>query len=96
MRIVTVLLATSIIATAPLSSALAGSRTVAVNACKAAVTEKVEGENIKLSLNEVDPVGKDRKFGFRVRYTNEAGERIATNAECVATRTGEILSLELV
>ena len=94
MRFISILLATGLFATATLSPALAGSRTAAVNACKAHITETVEGENVKMSLGRVDQDGKSARFTFKIRYTDEAGERVKVKADCIATRQGEVLGLE--
>lgn len=96
MRYVTVLLATSLLATATFTPAMASNRSGPVNACKASITEKVDGEDIKMSLGAVKRVGRDSRYSFRVKYTNGEGERVAANAECQATRKGEVVNLEFV
>ena len=95
MRIVSIVLVSGLLASAALTPAMASNRTAAVNACKASISEKVEGEDLKLTLGRVKAVHDDARYKFRVKYTNSAGERTAVNAECVATRDGEVISVEI-
>lgn len=95
MRIVSILLISGLVASSSFTSALASDRTEAVNACKSSIAEKIEGEDLKITLGRVKAVRDDARYNFRVKYTNGDGERAAVNAECLASRDGEVISLEI-
>ncbi|TNE38058.1 MAG: hypothetical protein EP347_06695 [Alphaproteobacteria bacterium] len=95
MRLVSVLLISGLVATSAFTPAIASDRTDAVNACKTSIEEKIEGEDLKITLGRVKAVRDDARYKFRVKYTNGEGERAAVNAECLASRDGEVISLEI-
>lgn len=95
MRNLSALLISGLIATSAYTPAMASNRTDAVNACKASIEEKVDGEDLKITLGRVKAVRDDARYKFRVKYTNDEGERAAVNAVCLASREGEVLNLEI-
>lgn len=89
----TIVMAGTAILFAPIAHA--GNYSAAISGCKAAISDRVDGDRVVATLGDVRSKGGQKvQLDFKVKVTT-GGERMRMKARCLATRDGKVLNLTL-
>ncbi len=80
-----------------LTGANASQYAEAITGCKSAIQQEVgDVDGLSTVLKKVKSKARYKvQLNFRVRYTDDTGKAIKSNAKCLAKQSGEVLTLDV-